>query len=301
MSFVDIGKECSVGGMAVVLYDSKMENNSILEPLSVLMKSETLPANNCFVGVPASRSLPIKKSSMKVLLYPLIFLFSVIANGQPVFKNPGISESESFEIHDYLDNSLGYVNSIVNVSLKENNGNKYYDIYVNEGHIYSNEIKVNFNDLTTISEKRTDLRNNSVVEYFINNGNGIIYFYNKEKGIDKNFNNTEKNIYSRYAYFFSFRGFPFEVGKSVTFNSYMFEYGDVLPMKLKNLSKQTVNLKTGNFECYKLELSVSGWQSLFSSYKSYLYFAVADTHQFVKYEEMDEKGVWNADELIKTN
>jgi len=53
MSFVDIGKECSVGGMAVVLYDSKMEDRSVLEPLSVLMKSETLPANTCFVGVPA--------------------------------------------------------------------------------------------------------------------------------------------------------------------------------------------------------------------------------------------------------
>ena len=56
MSFVDIGKECSVGGMAVVLYDSKMENSSILEPLSVLMKSETLPTNTCFVGAPAVKT-----------------------------------------------------------------------------------------------------------------------------------------------------------------------------------------------------------------------------------------------------
>lgn len=53
MSFVDIGKQCSVGGMAVVLYDSKMEDRSMLEPLSVLMKSETLPANTSFVGAPA--------------------------------------------------------------------------------------------------------------------------------------------------------------------------------------------------------------------------------------------------------
>ncbi len=53
MSHVNIGKGCSVGGMAVVLYDSVMEDNSVLEPLSVLMKSETLPANTCFVGAPA--------------------------------------------------------------------------------------------------------------------------------------------------------------------------------------------------------------------------------------------------------
>jgi non-ribosomal peptide synthetase-like protein len=55
MSYVDIGKRCSVGGMSVVLYDSKMEDGSILEPLSVLMKSETLPANNIFIGAPAQK------------------------------------------------------------------------------------------------------------------------------------------------------------------------------------------------------------------------------------------------------
>jgi hypothetical protein len=246
--------------------------------------------------------LAINKSIMKFLFYPLILLLSpTIEIGQPVFKNPGISESESFEIYDYLDNRLGYVNSIVNISLKESNGQKYYNILVNEGNLFSNEIEVNYNDLTTISEKRIDLRNDSVIESYTNNGKGVIHFYNKEKGIDINLINPDKNIYSRYAYFFSFRGFPFEVGKSVTFNSYMFEYGDALPMKLKNLSKQTITVKKGTFECYKLELSVSGWQSIFTSYKSYLYFSIADTHQFIKYEERDENGVWNADELMKTN
>ncbi len=55
MSYVDIGKHCSIGGMSVVLYDSKMEDGSILEPLSVLMKSETLPANQIFIGAPAQK------------------------------------------------------------------------------------------------------------------------------------------------------------------------------------------------------------------------------------------------------
>jgi len=56
MSYVNIGKQCSVGGMAVVLYDSNMEDGSSLEPLSVLMKSETLPANTIFLGAPAKKS-----------------------------------------------------------------------------------------------------------------------------------------------------------------------------------------------------------------------------------------------------
>lgn len=42
MSYIDIGKECSIGGMSVILYDSKMEDGSILDNLSVLMKGETI-------------------------------------------------------------------------------------------------------------------------------------------------------------------------------------------------------------------------------------------------------------------
>ncbi|BEG99262.1 Pls/PosA family non-ribosomal peptide synthetase [Bacteroides sedimenti] len=56
MSYIDIGKRCSVGGMSVVLYDSKMEDDSILDPLSVLMKNEILPAKNRFVGAPAIKT-----------------------------------------------------------------------------------------------------------------------------------------------------------------------------------------------------------------------------------------------------
>ena len=55
MSYVDIGKNCSAGGMSVILYDSKMEDNSILDPLSVLMKNETLPEGNRFIGAPAEK------------------------------------------------------------------------------------------------------------------------------------------------------------------------------------------------------------------------------------------------------
>jgi len=55
MSYVTMEENCSVGGMSVVLYDSKMEKNVILDPLSVLMKNETLTADNRFVGAPAKR------------------------------------------------------------------------------------------------------------------------------------------------------------------------------------------------------------------------------------------------------
>src|SRR5574344_259045 len=55
MSYVTLEENCSVGGMSVVLYDSKMEKNAILDPLSVLMKNETLSADNRYIGAPAEK------------------------------------------------------------------------------------------------------------------------------------------------------------------------------------------------------------------------------------------------------
>jgi hypothetical protein len=237
---------------------------------------------------------------MKPVLFSFALLILTLATkGQPVFKNPGIPDSESFEITDFIDNTIGFVTSKIDISLQERNGQKSYHIHVEEGNLFLNDIDVNYYDLTTITEKRINKKDGSVEELYENLGNGIIHFYNKEKGIDKKFENRDKNIYSRYAYFISFRGFPFERTESVRFSTYMFEYGDALPMKVTVTSKQMISTKVGIFECYKLELSVAGWLSLFAPFKSYLYFTVDGTHRFVRYQEKADNGGWNNDELIK--
>ncbi len=220
---------------------------------------------------------------------------------EPVFKNPGFPDSESYEIKDYIDDKIGFVIAKVDISVQDKKGEKIYHLSVNEGNIFFNEIDLNYNNLTTISEKRTDLRDNTIVEQYINLGNNKVYFMNKEKKINKVFNQTDSNIYSRYAYFFSFSGFPFETAKSVTFKSYMFEYGDALNMKVTDVSNEVVKVKTGTYNCYKLELMVAGWQSVFASDKYYLYFSTQPPHQFIKYEEKEANGLWNANELFKIN
>jgi non-ribosomal peptide synthetase-like protein len=53
MSNIVIGPRASVGSMAVVLYDSQMEEGSTLGGLSLLMKGEKLPANTVWAGIPA--------------------------------------------------------------------------------------------------------------------------------------------------------------------------------------------------------------------------------------------------------
>jgi len=55
MSTVDLGRNCSVGTDAVVLYGTVMEDGSSLGDLSLLMKGETLPAGSRWEGSPARR------------------------------------------------------------------------------------------------------------------------------------------------------------------------------------------------------------------------------------------------------
>ncbi len=51
-----IGADCTVGADSVVLYDSKMEDGSRLDALSLLMKGETLPRGTAWAGIPAGWS-----------------------------------------------------------------------------------------------------------------------------------------------------------------------------------------------------------------------------------------------------
>lgn len=53
MSNLYIRKNCSVGAMSVVLYDSVMEEGSSIDALSLVMKGESIPANTRWEGSPA--------------------------------------------------------------------------------------------------------------------------------------------------------------------------------------------------------------------------------------------------------
>lgn len=229
-------------------------------------------------------------------LFFLIYIFELSGICQSVMKNPGIPSSESYVIHEYLDSKTGYITSKINISLQEQNNVKYYSVVVNEGDLYRNEITINYSDLTTLSEKRMDLKQNKVVQSFVKAGNQV-HFYNAEKNLDKTITTDETNIYSPLAYFISFRGFPFKTGNQVSFKTYMYVYGGELTMNLKQVDIKTVTVKAGTFRCNVLELSVGGWQSWFAPDKYYLYFSVDPPYRFVKYDEMVE-GKWVPDELV---
>ncbi|NQV34317.1 MAG: hypothetical protein HQ515_16605 [Phycisphaeraceae bacterium] len=51
-SYVQIVDNCSVGNMAIVLYDTKVQAETCIAPLSLLMKGETLPRGTQWYGIP---------------------------------------------------------------------------------------------------------------------------------------------------------------------------------------------------------------------------------------------------------
>lgn len=57
-----IGDDCSIGNMAFILYDTRMDQGSKLGPLSVLMKGESLPASTTWAGIPCelAASVPVR-------------------------------------------------------------------------------------------------------------------------------------------------------------------------------------------------------------------------------------------------
>jgi hypothetical protein len=55
----------------------------------------------------------------------------------------------------------------------------------------------------------------------------------------------------------------------------------------------------GEFTCYKLEISVGGWQSVFARDKFYLYVNADPPHHFVRYDEPGDNGTWHSNELIR--
>jgi non-ribosomal peptide synthetase-like protein len=51
-SYLKIGNECSIGNMAVVLYDTEMQPGSSIGSLSLLMKGENVPSRSRWEGIP---------------------------------------------------------------------------------------------------------------------------------------------------------------------------------------------------------------------------------------------------------
>ena len=53
MSNLHIGKNCSLGSLSVILYDSEMEEGATIDALTLVMKGETIPKHTDWEGSPA--------------------------------------------------------------------------------------------------------------------------------------------------------------------------------------------------------------------------------------------------------
>lgn len=67
-SYLKIGEGCSVGNMAVILYDSELQEGAMLGPLSLLMKGETLAKTERWHGIPCTQQHAPRSTAPNVLL-----------------------------------------------------------------------------------------------------------------------------------------------------------------------------------------------------------------------------------------
>ena len=235
---------------------------------------------------------------MKEIFVVVLLFCSLVLADNPVLKNPGIPKFERLKAWDYINKKVGFVPGDITIKETTVDGKKYYVVNSTEGKYFRNVITLNYDTLAPISDERYDSQANTLIEAWYRLPKSMIRFYQKAKNIDLKQNDSNQNVYSRYAFFVSLRGFPFCKKDQVSFQTYMYEYGNFLSLKAVNLGKEKITVKAGTFECYKIELCVDSWQGIVANDKYYLYFTVDGTHQFMRFDQKVEDGKWLSNELM---
>jgi len=230
----------------------------------------------------------------KIIFLILLMVFCLA--DEAVLHNDGFPERAEFLIKDYINKDVGFVTAAISVRTVTRDGRKYYQMESVEGKYFRNTAILNYEDFTTVEEKRYDEKG-EVIESYIRQPDGKIKFFHKDKKINLN-STAGNNVYSRYAFLTSLSGYPFEQKDKVAMNVYMFEYGNSLLLRAAYQGKEKIKVPAGEFLCYKLELAVDGIQGLFAPDKYYLYYTVAAPHHFVRFDQKVD-GQWLSNELIK--
>lgn len=85
VSVVEIGRRCTVGNMAVVLYDTQMKAGSSIGPLSLLMKGETLAPGTQWIGIPTAQvAARVANPKLPAIVVAPSLVADVVLLGRPL-------------------------------------------------------------------------------------------------------------------------------------------------------------------------------------------------------------------------
>ncbi|MDR1114400.1 MAG: DUF3108 domain-containing protein [Candidatus Margulisbacteria bacterium] len=240
----------------------------------------------------------------KICVLGLLLLGAAIARppALPPLNNNGYPERIQYVVKDYINKEVGFVTANISVETVTAQGRKYLHLESLEGRYFRNSVTLDYMSFQTVAEERHDIwgRSAKLLESYQQLPDGKVRFFHEAKNINLTADNPG-NVYSRYAFLVSLSGFPFEQKDKIVMNVYMFEYGNVLPLRAVYQGKEKVQAPAGEFECYKLELAVDGVLGLFAPDKYYLYYTVAAPHHFVRFYQKVDDGSWLANELIKVS
>lgn len=216
---------------------------------------------------------------------------------EAALRNNAFPEQVTYLIKDYINKDAGFITADISARAVMSGGKKYYRLDSVEGKYFRNIATLNYEDFTTVEEKRYD-ESGAVIESYVRQPDGKINFFHKDKKINLN-STAGNNVYSRYAFLISLSGFPFEQKDKIVMNAYMFEYGNSLALRAVYQGQEKIKVVGGEFLCHKLELAVDGVQGLVARDKYYLYYTVAKPHHFVRFDQKVDTGQWLSNELIQ--
>ena len=114
--------------------------------------------------------------------------------------------------------------------------------------------------------------------------NNKMYLAFPEDGIEKTVNIPE-NAYDMQSLYYVFRAFPFEKDE-INVNLVMHDPGNIrnVGMTVKKVAVEEIEVASGKFVCYKLEMGCSNIiERVFWPHKYYFWYTVAKPHHFVKF------------------
>jgi hypothetical protein len=106
------------------------------------------------------------------------------------------------------------------------------------------------------------------------------------KRVDKSVK-IPSTYYDTYTLFYALRKFPFGKKDKINLNVAYHDPGNIraVEMEIKNKGTETVNIDSGTFKCYKLEMRAKkAVERAIWPYKYYFWFTTDSKHHFVKFQ-----------------
>jgi len=216
----------------------------------------------------------------------MVLLLIVRANAEEMLFHPDIPDREELIYREMKDgeDSWGTFTDIVRKA-QEQGKNVYMINSLGENKI---NMVLKTSDMKPIMVDSTYKYKEGIFRFKKDYRKKEVHIVGYETKLDKTIK-IPKNIYDEDSLFYVLRGLPFKINKKVTFNIFYAEPDEigVVGVYAKVVSKENIIVPAGEFTCYKIEIGLTGIESLFYKEKYYFWFNTQNPHYLIKYSSTE--------------